>query len=191
LAPEQVDEAHSVDGRADQYSLGCTLYKLLGGQAPFADAAHDTMFKKFSAHRHEPAPALRLKRPDAPEQLTAIVDRLLAKDPAQRFASMGALAQALQPLAAGADLIALCAHVPQVPHSADPGSAHAAPTPESTRSAQTKPTERLRRWYSRLQLAWCVALVTSVVGSKTRTEFGKPWRALPPGVSQENRALKR
>src|SRR6267142_1809888 len=104
LAPEQAEKARQVDGRADQYSLGCTLFKLLTGSAPFSGPAYDTVVKKVLAHAHEPAPPIRQRRPEVPEGLAAVLDRLLAKDPAGRFASAAEVAEALQPFTAGADL---------------------------------------------------------------------------------------
>ena len=50
VAPEQVADSRSVDVRADIYSLGCTLFKILTGRAPFADLQHTTAFAKMTAH---------------------------------------------------------------------------------------------------------------------------------------------
>ena len=50
MAPEQGLDAHGVDIRADVYSLGCTLYKLLAGKAPFGGSDYNTPFKKMEAH---------------------------------------------------------------------------------------------------------------------------------------------
>ncbi len=112
LAPEQWEDSHAVDIRADLYSLGCTLYHLLAGRAPFGDPSHHTFLKKMWAHSHAPVAPIHQIRPDVPQELTAVLDRLLAKDRASRFATPGELARALQPFTAGCALPALCAPGP-------------------------------------------------------------------------------
>src|SRR5262249_25915335 len=87
VAPESVDRPHGVDNRADLYSLGCTLYKLLAGHAPFSDPVYDSPIKKALAHTREPVPPIGELRPGIPEELASLVHRLLAKEPAERFSS--------------------------------------------------------------------------------------------------------
>ncbi|HEV3260242.1 MAG TPA: SUMF1/EgtB/PvdO family nonheme iron enzyme [Gemmataceae bacterium] len=94
VSPEQATDARAADIRADLYSLGCTLYFLLTGRPPFTA---DTAVKLVLAHiEKEPTP-LRELRPDVPEGLSAVVGRLLAKDPGQRYQTPVELAQALVP----------------------------------------------------------------------------------------------
>ena len=62
MAPEQVSDTHSVDIRADIYSLGCTLYKLLVGYPPFAGPDYQGTFSKMTAHVNEPIPPLGRSR---------------------------------------------------------------------------------------------------------------------------------
>ena len=81
LAPEQALDSHAVDARADVYSLGATFYFLLTGRSPFRGAA---------------AP-LRDLRPDLPAGLAAIVERMLALTPAERYQSAADVAAALLP----------------------------------------------------------------------------------------------
>jgi serine/threonine protein kinase len=50
IAPEQFQDAHNVDGRADVYSLGCTLYKLLTGRTPFNTGGPKTLYEKMKDH---------------------------------------------------------------------------------------------------------------------------------------------
>lgn len=57
IAPEQCEDSHSVDIRADIYSLGCTMYELLAGRAPFAAAG--SMLMKIRAHGAESARPIR------------------------------------------------------------------------------------------------------------------------------------
>ncbi len=81
MAPEQASDSRSVDIRADLYSLGCTLYKLLSGRAPFSGPEYRTTLDKLNAHLHQPAPPIRRLVPSVPEKLAAIVDRLLSERP--------------------------------------------------------------------------------------------------------------
>ena len=107
MAPEQASDSRSVDIRADLYSLGCTLYKLLSGRAPFGGPEHHGTLDKLNAHVQQQPPLIRRLVPDVPEGLAAILDRLLAKDPADRFATPAEVADALAPWCVGADLPAL------------------------------------------------------------------------------------
>jgi serine/threonine protein kinase len=95
VAPEQVEDS-AVDGRADQYSLGCVLYEALSGQQPFS--ASSTVAIAAQRLDHEPLP-LRSLRPDVPRELDDIVMRSLARDPAARFPNCRAMAEALEPWA--------------------------------------------------------------------------------------------
>jgi tRNA A-37 threonylcarbamoyl transferase component Bud32 len=93
-APEQALDARSADTRADVYSLGCTLYCLLAGRPPFQE---DTAVKTILAHAEkEPTPLPDL-RPDVPSELWAVLARVLAKDPRDRYQTPGDVAQALAP----------------------------------------------------------------------------------------------
>jgi tRNA A-37 threonylcarbamoyl transferase component Bud32 len=92
IAPEQV-RGEAVDGRADLYGLGGTLFFLLTGRAPFAH--RHGLFAKMEAHRHEAPPDVRALRPEVPAALADLVDRLLAKDPADRPQTPAEVAAAL------------------------------------------------------------------------------------------------
>ncbi|MHC5033652.1 MAG: transporter substrate-binding protein, partial [Planctomycetota bacterium] len=97
MAPEQWEESHAVDIRADIYSLGCTLYCLLAGKPPF-DEDSNTMRKMWS-HAHEPAPSIGELRPDVPEPVAAVLAQMLAKRPEDRFTAPVEVAAALEPFA--------------------------------------------------------------------------------------------
>lgn len=104
IAPEQVIDSRSVDVRADIYSLGCTLMKLLTGQTPFANANFPTPFAKLTAHVSTPAPRLKERLPDAPKALATLVDSMLEKEPSRRPQSPLEIAERLLPFTDGSDL---------------------------------------------------------------------------------------
>src|SRR5438105_7119643 len=74
LAPEQIDNPGAVDGRADIYSLGCTLYHLLAGKAPFAGLAP---LRKLLAHHAEEPTSLSVIRPELPNNLVKVVNKMM------------------------------------------------------------------------------------------------------------------
>ena len=82
LAPEQALDSHSVDIRADIYSLGATFYYLLTGGSPFPDG---TVAQKLLWHQNRPPRPIKPLRPDMPDDLIAVLDRMMMKDMAQRF----------------------------------------------------------------------------------------------------------
>jgi len=95
IAPEQAEDSRQADIRADIYSLGCTLYHLLTGRPPFPTG---TFLQKIKAHQTQiPRPLMEL-RSDVPAGLGAVVERMMAKDPIQRYQTPTEVAQALAQL---------------------------------------------------------------------------------------------
>jgi len=94
ISPEQASDARQADIRSDLYSLGGTLYFLLTGQPPFAEG--DVM-DKLNAHAEKSPPAVDSIRIDIPGELAAVVRRLMAKHPADRYQTPEELAEALAP----------------------------------------------------------------------------------------------
>ncbi len=99
MAPEQWDDTHSVDGRADLYSLGCTLFFLLTGKAPFSADKPRSVLHLMKAHVDEEIPDLSARCPQVPAEVNAIYRRLLAKKPEERFATAAEVITALEPFA--------------------------------------------------------------------------------------------
>jgi WD40 repeat protein/serine/threonine protein kinase len=102
LAPEQAMNSKAADIRADLYSLGCTLYYLLTGGPPFAAGELTEVLLKHQMDK--PAP-LAERGVEAPEGLQTILDRLMAKDPADRYQTPAELAADLAPFC-GAGIVA-------------------------------------------------------------------------------------
>ncbi len=107
IAPEQILDAHSVDIRADIYSLGITLFCLLAGQPPFANRSDD---EKRQAHAREKFPRLDQLRPTIPRPVLDILEKMVKKNPAERYQTPGEVARVLQPFGCEAhQLLALLA----------------------------------------------------------------------------------
>jgi serine/threonine protein kinase len=102
MAPEQARNPHGADIRADIYSVGCVLYHCLTGQPPFVDKAD---FEVVMRHLSEPPRPLRALEPSVPDALQAVMNVLLAKAPAQRYATPEQAARALQPFLPGPEPI--------------------------------------------------------------------------------------
>jgi serine/threonine-protein kinase len=98
MAPEQI-EGGAVDERTDVYALGCLLYEMLTGARPWPG---DNVFAVAAARLLHPPPDPLAQRPELPASLGAVVTRCLARQPADRFASVTEVAAALGALAEGA-----------------------------------------------------------------------------------------
>lgn len=81
MAPEQIMGRMNVDGRADLYGLGCSLFHLATGTPPFKGA---TPAEVQDQHLDSAAPDPRSLRPDLPDDMVELILRLMSKDPARR-----------------------------------------------------------------------------------------------------------
>ena len=115
IAPEQARDSHTSDIRADLYSLGCTLYFLLAGRAPFANGTATEKLLQHQMVEPEPVETVRRERFLAwneangveeiseeglhvPAQVLSVIRRLMAKDPDDRYQTPIELANELQPI---------------------------------------------------------------------------------------------
>ena len=98
LSPEQAIDSHAVDSRADVYSLGCSIYFALTGRPPFKDGS---LAQRLMAHQMKDAPPISESRPEIEEteqgrELTAIIRRMMAREPDQRYQTMADVARTLE-----------------------------------------------------------------------------------------------
>ena len=92
IAPEQIQDARDVDGRADVYSLGVMAYQLLAGQLPFQGSNPAAI---LIAHMQQTPPDPRKFNPDLSETAVTAIYKAMAKTPSERFGTAGELAAAL------------------------------------------------------------------------------------------------
>ncbi|MGE3287372.1 MAG: protein kinase [Pseudonocardia sp.] len=149
ISPEQL-EGRPVDARADVYALGCVFYQALTGRVPFP---RDTDAAKMWAHVQQPPPRLTEVAPELPPELDAVVQRAMAKDPADRFPTAGEFGRAAVAAATGRALTtpagwppvtgsaptAFVAHLAPHPGGPHSGPQHAAPLAAATRWAPPPP----------------------------------------------------
>jgi hypothetical protein len=151
ISPEQA-RGEQVNALSDVYSLGVVLYELLTGSVPFRGENFVAIALK---HVHEPAPDVLELRPETPPRVAMAVERAMAKNPADRFQSMGEL----------------CSELEASLHDLDPASEEAtmiarpAGRPEPRRRAE-------RRKRRRGGFLWPIAAVLGVFAVSALAAFG-------------------
>ncbi len=141
MPPEQAKDSHTVDVRADIYSLGASLYALLTGGSIFQGRPHTTLMQKLMSLATEPIPPVQQRRTEISPPLAAIVHRMIARDPKERFASMAEVITALKPFTAGANLSALLnLHQHDAPASGSPNASSQSANDSRVRRTGQEPT---------------------------------------------------
>jgi serine/threonine protein kinase len=144
LAPEQALDSHGVDIRADIYSLGGTFYFCLTGRTPFSEG---TVAQKLIWHQTRQPKPIRSVRPDVPEGLVAVIDKMMAKDPAQRYQTPLELAQALSPWTQSAIGPPSDAEMPRLsPAAMSAGSSDSNPGPWSPPPSGSSSSKSRKVW---------------------------------------------
>jgi serine/threonine protein kinase len=133
IAPEQAMDAANADIRADIYSLGCTLYFMLTGVPPFQGRS---LVEILQGHLTQQAQPVNQARADVPPELAAIVARMMAKDPAQRYQQPLEVAQALAPFVKTGSTTAL----------GGPGPTGGGRAEIATQVDESRPTETAAAW---------------------------------------------
>jgi serine/threonine protein kinase len=131
MAPEQLLAMDDVDGRADTYALGVTMFECLTGEVPYIGSYQRVL---LAACSEEPAPKVLASCPDAAPALAAVIERGMAKKREDRFASPADFARALRDAAPGARTRTFLLGPPPLPKAA----AQAGPRPPA------KPPEQRR-----------------------------------------------
>jgi serine/threonine protein kinase len=142
LPPEQARDSGAADIRSDIYALGCTLYHMLSGDAPFTEGS---LYQRIIKHAEaEPADL----RPRVPDDLWAICKRMLAKKPEDRYQTPAELLDALEgrtvvSVGAASGGVARAEKKPPTFHRSQP-TAHQLPITPEPKSPATEPSLRSR-----------------------------------------------
>ncbi len=174
ISPEQARDPRAADVRSDLYSLGCTMFFMLAGRAPFAEG---TMVQKLLQHQQAEPPAIDEVRPDVPRRLAAIIRRLMEKDPLDRYQ---------RPAVLVADLLA-CAEAEGIPLAAPRPAVIAVPptAPAASRLPWLVPLLLLATLVGGLWLRSAALRrggdAAAAAGGTTAGDSGSPATSVPPG----------
>jgi serine/threonine protein kinase len=141
LSPEQA-RAETVDIRADIYSLGATLYFLLAGKSPFEEG---TVTQKLLWSQTKSPKSILELRSEVPAELAAVLDRMMAKDPKDRYATPQSVVDALAPWTGTPIPPPATEEMPRrSPAASSPGTQSHVPIVPSTPSPRSVPTDLVR-----------------------------------------------
>ena len=195
MAPEQAFDTHRADAKADVYSLGCTLYRILTGENAFRG---DTVVQKILAHRENPIPSLSKLRAESPAALDELHQRMMAKKPEDR-PTMAEVVTALEALsvkpqasdAAAPSIIidvskdATVGRAPGLAASlATRAAAHAKPQPKSSGGRSKPPVKLIAIGLGGFAIL-CLGIILYVNGSKVEVPEGSDVKVTQHGTRTE------
>ncbi|HKP60910.1 MAG TPA: serine/threonine-protein kinase [Polyangiales bacterium] len=160
MSPEQFAGAEDVDGRADVWGIGATLFELLTGKAPFRGMG---IAQLYTAVMHQPIPRVRQFRTEVPEGLDRVIDSCLQRDRGRRPQSIASLARALAPYASETArqhvqrIGRVLSDAPECAEELPSGIQPAAISLESTPTPAPKTSKSAWRWFALLGVLAAIA----------------------------------
>lgn len=160
MAPEQAREAHSTDIRSDIYSLGCTLYKLATGKAPFENSTGRHVLQKIMAHALDDFQDAHVTNSAIPIEFSTIIKKMCAKKPTDRYSSPLEISELFEGFGVAPDLKKLIADTKEL---------QTQPRSFSTRNGNQANTLSSKRWVrsKRLFAGVCVISVVLLISNFT------------------------
>ncbi len=163
ISPEQVQGNRAIDGRSDTYALGVLAYQMLTGQVPYPA---DTAGRMMMAHVLEPIPDVNNLRSGLPAGIPAVLQKVLAKDPDERYSKASEFAAELK-TASMAEMPTQLARPDEVVNA--PTRIHSRPAVGSAQSATAPGVNSRQRWIIIGGGLLLVILVAGIVGGALLT----------------------
>ncbi len=165
MSPEQLADSRDVDRRADLYSLGATLFRLIAGRSPHE--RHGGLTKQILAITQNDAPRLDSIREDIDENVVGLVAEMLARDPSERPASADEIASRLEAPATGHRLKKL---ISTAAKTSDEAGSVWHTTPPASAASGTPPRHRISPWIAGGMFA---AFLLAAIVFKIQTDRGE------------------
>lgn len=174
MSPEQIQDG-TVDLRSDLYSLGVTLYHMLAGRPPFLG---DTPLALAMKHTQAEVPDIRQFRPELPDSIVRLLQRLLSKSPSDRFSDAGQILEYLKEYRSGDLQSVWPEHTLPLPGAVSTGKQPAIQATIALQARLQKPARSVqRKWLSRS--ISCLVLMAAFLGGAALT-ISSPFQSREP-----------